>query len=64
MNARIKAVGVLGFIFVGFSCFYYEVVIQGVATKKVLFKELHEIRDGILTSNNANFIVEEIAKSD
>jgi hypothetical protein len=40
MNARIKAIGFLGAIYVLTSCVYYEIVIQAVSTKTPVLKEM------------------------
>jgi len=52
MNARIKATGILGFIFFVISAIYYEMVIQIVTLRKPSFKQILKYRDLILTSNN------------
>jgi len=44
MNARIKATGILGFIFVAFSVIYCEIVINYVAEKRPVLGRIKEIQ--------------------
>jgi len=40
MNARIKAIGILGFIFFAISAVYYELVIQIVTERKPVLAQI------------------------
>jgi len=40
MNARIKAMGIIGAIYVFMSCVFYEIVIQTVSIKTPVIKQI------------------------
>jgi hypothetical protein len=52
MNARIKAVGILGFIFVAISTIYYEIVIRTVSESRADIDNLSVTRLDLLKSND------------
>lgn len=52
MNARIKAVGLVGVLFVAFSCVYFEIVIKLAAGKIPVLEEIHSINKVLVKSNN------------
>ena len=57
MNARIKAVGIVGFIYVLLSTYYYETVIRTVQDSKVLIREMRTIKDDLaVLANEADII--------
>lgn len=62
MNARIKAVGIIGFIFVSISAVYYEIVIRTIANERKDLKEIADRRDFLLTSNNETEILSNLAE--
>jgi hypothetical protein len=52
MNARLRAMGFIGAIFVGFSCLYYEIVISTASTKIGVLEEIKLIKETLVKSNN------------
>lgn len=52
MNARIKAIGFLGAIYVLTTCVFYEIVIQSVSTKQPVLLELIDIGEILKKSGN------------
>ena len=60
MNARIKAVGILGFIFVALSAIYYEIVIRTISESRGSLKEIMKIRTLLLKSNDEAAIQQEL----
>lgn len=63
MNARIKAVGIVGFIYVILSAYYYETVIRTVQDSKILIREMRTIKDALAVSANEAEIISEIQRS-
>jgi len=62
MNARIKATGFLGAIYVLMSCIFYEIVIQAVSNKTPVLKEMDEIETILISSGNLtqiNFLLDQ-----
>ena len=64
MNARIKAVGILGFIFVAISTIYYEIVIRTVSESRGSLDEILSIRTELLATNDESKILQNLAKID
>lgn len=62
MNARIKATGILGFLFFVVSVIYYEFVIQIVTNRRPGYLKIKEYRDVLLTSSNEQQILETLEK--
>ena len=57
MNARIKAVGIVGFIYVILSAYYYETVIRTVQDSKILIVEMATIKDSLKASTSEADII-------
>lgn len=64
MNARIKAVGILGFIFFALSAIYYEIVIRTISESKDDLHNILDIRNLLTSSNDEKAILKEIADID
>jgi len=64
MNARIKAVGLLGFIFVAISTIYYEIVIRTVSESRGDLAEILTLRTELLSSNDEATILQNLSKID
>ena len=60
MNARIKAVGILGFIFVAISAIYYEIVIRTISDSRADLVEILGKRDHLLSSNDEAAILADL----
>jgi hypothetical protein len=44
MNTRIKAVGILGMIFIGFSCVFYQLAITNSSELIPIYQEIMTIK--------------------
>ena len=62
MNARIKAVGMLGFIFVALSAVYYEIVIRTIQEKRGNLQEIMKDRKILFHSGDETVILANLAR--
>jgi len=64
MNAKIKSLGFIVFIFVTLSIVYYEIVIQLVASKRPVLIHIYEIHHMLVKSNDENQILSLLSECD
>ena len=64
MNAKIKSLGFIVFIFVTLSIVYYEIVIQLIASKRPVFIHIYEIHYMLVKSNDEHQILSLLSECD
>ena len=58
MSAKIKSLGFCVLIFVSVSIVYYEIVIQTIAVKKPMLREITDIHHKLVASNDEEELVQ------
>lgn len=64
MNAKIKSLGYVVFIFVTISIVYYEIVIVQVSNQRGVFEQIKVLKEDLMLSSNEESILEMIKEVD